>query len=162
MPLFLNLLFFRHTGDILAIFINYHLHWEEVQFRHGLGSVEGPPLECRAKNRTRVCLQCKKVYKISRPQPGCHLPNSPWPGIIYIVPVPGRFGKKNLGISWILFTVYHNRWLFYSSLYIRVWFCFHLGVRFPRCLRILIRYLVGDSVWLSFSGSVCNNQPEAR
>jgi len=30
--------------------------------------------------------------KISRPQPECHLPNSPWPVIIY--PVPGGFGKK--------------------------------------------------------------------
>ncbi len=27
---------------------------------------------------------CKKGYRFSRPQPGCHLPNSPWPGIIKI------------------------------------------------------------------------------
>jgi hypothetical protein len=24
----------------------------------------------------------KKGYRFSRPQPGCHQPNSPWPGII--------------------------------------------------------------------------------
>jgi hypothetical protein len=35
-----------------------------------------------------------KGSAISRPQPGCHLPNSPWPGIIYPIPVPGRFGQK--------------------------------------------------------------------
>jgi len=36
----------------------------------------------------------KKGLSDSRPQPGCHLPNSPWPGIIYPVPVPGRFGQN--------------------------------------------------------------------
>jgi len=30
----------------------------------------------------------KKGLADSRPQPGCHLPNSPWPGIIYPIPVP--------------------------------------------------------------------------
>jgi len=35
-----------------------------------------------------------KGLGISRPQPGCHLPNFPWPGIIDPIPVPGRFGKK--------------------------------------------------------------------
>jgi len=35
-----------------------------------------------------------KGLAISRPQPGCHLPNSPWPGIIYPIPVPRRLGKK--------------------------------------------------------------------
>jgi len=34
-----------------------------------------------------------KGLAISCPQPGCHLPNSPWPGIIYLVPVPGRCGQ---------------------------------------------------------------------
>ena len=33
----------------------------------------------------------KKGLGCSHPQPGCHLPNSSWPGIIY--PVPGRFGQ---------------------------------------------------------------------
>ncbi len=28
----------------------------------------------------------KKDYQYSRPQPGCHLPNSPWPGIIKLFP----------------------------------------------------------------------------
>jgi len=28
----------------------------------------------------------KKCYRISRPLPGCHLPNSPWPGIIKLFP----------------------------------------------------------------------------
>jgi len=36
----------------------------------------------------------KKVRQYSRPQPGCHSSNSPKPGIIYPVPVPGRFGKN--------------------------------------------------------------------
>jgi len=40
-----------------------------------------------------------KGLAISRPQPGCQSPNSPWPGIIYPIPVPGRFGQqKNPGI----------------------------------------------------------------
>jgi len=36
----------------------------------------------------------KTGLRHSSPQPGRHLPNSPWPGIIYPVPVPGRFGFK--------------------------------------------------------------------
>jgi hypothetical protein len=28
----------------------------------------------------------KKGLPFSRPQPGCHKPNSPWPGIIYLFP----------------------------------------------------------------------------
>jgi len=41
---------------------------------------------------------CKNRFSgIPGPQPECHLPNFPWPGIIY--PVPGRFGPKNPGIS---------------------------------------------------------------
>ncbi len=28
----------------------------------------------------------KKGYRFSRPQPGCHQPNSPWPGIIKFFP----------------------------------------------------------------------------
>ncbi len=30
----------------------------------------------------RVQNTVKKDYRISLPQPGCHKPNSPWPGII--------------------------------------------------------------------------------
>jgi len=33
-----------------------------------------------------------KGLAISRPQPGCHLPNSLWPGIIVLF--PGRFGHN--------------------------------------------------------------------
>jgi hypothetical protein len=29
-------------------------------------------------------VHCKKIYWFPRPQPGCHLSNSPWPGIIDI------------------------------------------------------------------------------
>jgi len=36
----------------------------------------------------------KKGLRYSCPQPGCHLPNSPWAGIICRFPVPGRFGQK--------------------------------------------------------------------
>jgi hypothetical protein len=31
-------------------------------------------------------VHCTKVYRFSRPQPGCHLPNSPWTGIIWLLP----------------------------------------------------------------------------
>jgi hypothetical protein len=31
-------------------------------------------------------LHCKKGYCFSHPQPGCHEPNSPWPGIIKLFP----------------------------------------------------------------------------
>jgi len=47
-----------------------------------------------------------KGLAISGPQPESHLPNSPWLGIIYQIPVPGRFGKKNPGISYFFLTVY--------------------------------------------------------
>jgi hypothetical protein len=40
----------------------------------------------------------KKAFRYFRPQPGCHLPNSPLAGIIYvqydvIIPAQGEFGK---------------------------------------------------------------------
>jgi hypothetical protein len=43
----------------------------------------------------------RKGYHFSHPQPGCHLPNSPWPGIIKLFPareslvsdIPARDGK---------------------------------------------------------------------
>jgi hypothetical protein len=28
----------------------------------------------------------KKGYRFSRPQPGCHLPNFPWPGTFFFIP----------------------------------------------------------------------------
>ncbi len=31
-------------------------------------------------------IHCKKGQRPSRHQPGCHLPNSPWPGIIKLIP----------------------------------------------------------------------------
>jgi hypothetical protein len=33
-------------------------------------------------DRSSVDLHCKKGQRFSRPQPGCNLQNSPWPGII--------------------------------------------------------------------------------
>jgi len=43
----------------------------------------------------RSSREVKKGLADSRPQPGCHLPNSPsWLGIIYPVPVPERFGQN--------------------------------------------------------------------
>jgi hypothetical protein len=44
----------------------------------------------------KVHYTVKKGYRISLPQPGCRLPNSPWPGII-IIPVQGEFGKGHPG-----------------------------------------------------------------
>ncbi len=34
-----------------------------------------------------LCTLLKKVFGFSRPQRGCHLPNSPWPGILKLFPV---------------------------------------------------------------------------
>ncbi len=31
-------------------------------------------------------LHCKKIYRFSRPQPGSHSSNTPWPGIIKLIP----------------------------------------------------------------------------
>jgi hypothetical protein len=42
----------------------------------------------------------KKAFRYFRPQPGCHLPNSPWAGIIkydVIIPAQGEFGKRHPG-----------------------------------------------------------------
>ncbi len=35
-------------------------------------------------------VHCKKGQRFSRPQPGCHLPNSPWAGIIKFFPARER------------------------------------------------------------------------
>jgi len=56
-------------------------------------------------------LTVNKGLVISCPQPGFHLPNSPWTGIIYLIPVPGRFGKKksrNLVIFFLPCTQNHQ------------------------------------------------------
>jgi len=55
-----------------------------------------------------VDLPCSvnKGLAVSCPQPGCHYPNSLWPGTIYQIPVPGRYGQKHPGISLFLFTVW--------------------------------------------------------
>jgi len=50
-----------------------------------------------------VVYTVNKVLWYSGPQPGCHLPNSPWPGNNLPSPaVPGRFGQKHPGI-WYIF-----------------------------------------------------------
>ncbi len=35
---------------------------------------------------TVTLLHCKKGYRFSRPQAGCHWPNFPWPGIVKFFP----------------------------------------------------------------------------
>jgi hypothetical protein len=35
-----------------------------------------------APHQSNTNLHCKKGWRYSRPQPGCHLPNFPWPEII--------------------------------------------------------------------------------
>jgi len=40
-----------------------------------------------------------KGLAISRPQPGCQWPNSPWPGKINPIPDPEGLVQKNPGIS---------------------------------------------------------------
>ena len=42
----------------------------------------------------RTMYTVEKAFRHSRPQPGCHLPNSPWAGKNYlIIPAQGEFGK---------------------------------------------------------------------
>ncbi len=46
----------------------------------------------------RLSYTVKKAFRYSRPHPGCHLPNSPWAGImtsfqIQIIPAQKEFGK---------------------------------------------------------------------
>jgi len=47
-----------------------------------------------------------KGLAISRPQPGCHLPNFPWPGKMHPIPVPGRFGHKKSRNLVVFYTVH--------------------------------------------------------
>jgi hypothetical protein len=49
------------------------------------------PLSCRSNLAGRYTV--KKVSGFSRPQPGCHLPNSPWQGNTLIIPAQGEFGQ---------------------------------------------------------------------
>ena len=53
---------------------------------------------------------CKHIVNkglaISRPQPGWHLPNSPWPGIMYPIRVPGGLDKKVQEFRNFFFTVH--------------------------------------------------------
>ncbi len=57
--------------------------------------------ECYQRNMC-MCCTVKKSFRYSRPQPGCHLANSPWTGIMtsYInksIPAQGEFGKWHPG-----------------------------------------------------------------
>ncbi len=40
---------------------------------------------CQFRRGDTKGIHCKKGCRFSRPQPGCHLPHSPWPGIICLV-----------------------------------------------------------------------------
>jgi hypothetical protein len=40
-------------------------------------------------------IHCKKAFRYSRPQPGCHLPNSPWAGIMM-----SHINYSRLGRAW--------------------------------------------------------------
>jgi hypothetical protein len=76
--------------------------------------------------KTILFVMCPPVYTVkkglsfSRPLPGCHLPNSPWPGIIKLFPareslvsdIPAGDGK----IVKLFFTVYSALALLYASL----------------------------------------------
>ena len=53
---------------------------------HNVGSCEG--LFINKKHTV------DKGLTFSHPLPGSHLPNSPWPGIMHPIQVPGRFGQK--------------------------------------------------------------------
>jgi len=52
-----------------------------------------------------------KGQAIFRPQSECHLSNSPWPGIIDPIPVPGRFGQnKSRNLVIFVYSVYPQKW----------------------------------------------------
>ncbi len=80
---------------------------------HVYSSYDNPDLYRRLQSLIRKAANTvKKGYWFSRLQPGCHLPNSPWPGIIKLFPargslvndIPSRDGKT----ANIFFTVKDN------------------------------------------------------
>jgi hypothetical protein len=82
-----------------------------------------------------VLYTVKKGSRFSRPQTGCHLPNSPWPGIIQLFPpreslvsdIPAEDGK----ISNLFYSVWMQpvaRWIYCRPLcdlpaILHVWIC---------------------------------------
>jgi hypothetical protein len=67
--------FHKYTGykkglPYLRFYYNFHLPYKMVHL-----SV-----------LSAVLYTVKKAFRYSRPQPGCHLPNSPWAGIIELFP----------------------------------------------------------------------------
>ncbi len=64
-----------------------------------------------SKNAT---LHRKKGYRFSRPQPGCQIPNSPWPGIIKLFPPRENLvsdvllGTAKIGNLFLQCRVYHD------------------------------------------------------
>jgi hypothetical protein len=57
-----------------------------------------PIVEEKPVSRPDCAYTVKKRLAVSPPQPGCHLPNSPWPGIIkyysrHVGDIPAGYGK---------------------------------------------------------------------
>jgi len=52
------------------------------------------PVDFSVEAVTNLLYSVIKGLVDSRPQAGCHLPNSHWPEMIYPVTVPGRFGQN--------------------------------------------------------------------
>jgi hypothetical protein len=65
----------------------------------------------------------KKGYRFSRPQRGCHWPNSPWPGMIRLFPARERLVSDILAGAWkianLFFTVYYYMYVLWG--YISFW-----------------------------------------
>jgi hypothetical protein len=66
-------------------------------------------------------VHCKKGYRFSRPQPGCHLPNTHWTGIFKLF--PARESLVNdipLGTGKTITFFYSGHT---ATLYVRVYHC---------------------------------------
>ncbi len=68
----LQLLGLPTSDSWLSLYISSDAH--AISFNSSLLPLPSPPVF--------YPLHCKKFQQFSRPQSGCHLPNSPWPGII--------------------------------------------------------------------------------
>ncbi len=68
---------------------------------------------------THFMYTVKKGYQFSRPQPGCHLPNSSWPGIIKLFParksLVSDFPAGDRKTVKFFFTVYSLEGSFYPA-----------------------------------------------
>ncbi len=69
-----------------------HHHGLSISLQASPVGLHRPRLSVHPRTRGQIQesnghqIHCKKGWRFSRPQPGCHLPNSPWPEKIYLFP----------------------------------------------------------------------------